>query len=499
MCQPVAVNPIDLSAAALSTAIHERQLSCREVMAAHLDRIDERNPRHNAIVSLRDRESLMAEASHCDDELAAGLSRGWMHGLPVAVKDLAETKGLRTTSGSRLLADHVPDADCLMVQRMRGAGCIVIGKTNVPEFGLGSHTYNEVFGTTGNAYDPSRSAGGSSGGACVALATRMVPIADGSDYMGSLRNPAAWNNVIGLRPSQGRVPGLPTVDAYMSQMSTEGPMARCVLDVALLLATQSGPHPLSPLALDTRLDEFDGIDAATATLAAGTDGRGGISGLRIGWLGDLGGHLAIEPGIIEACESGLRRLAGLGCHVEPATIHIDLQRIWRAWLALRHYSIAGSVGALAGDPAKAALMKPELRWEIDCGMALSALDIARAAQQRTAFHAVMAGLFERFDALVLPAAQVWPFDAAMHWPERIGERPMETYHQWMEVTSYATFAGLPAMSLPVGFSSDGTAPGVPAGLPMGMQVIGRPRGDTDLLVLAHAYEATIDDLGVGSA
>ena len=499
MCQPVTVNPIDLTAAALSTAIHDRQVSCREVMAAHLDRIDDRNPRHNAIVSLRDRESLMAEASQCDDELAAGLSRGWMHGLPVAVKDLAETKGLRTTSGSRLLAEHVPDADCLMVQRMRAAGCIIIGKTNVPEFGLGSHTYNEVFGTTGNAYDPTRSAGGSSGGACVALATRMVPIADGSDYMGSLRNPAAWNNVIGLRPSQGRVPGLPTADAYMSQMSTEGPMARSVLDVALLLATQSGPHPLSPLALDTRLDEFDGIDTTTATLAAGTDGRGGISGLRIGWLGDLDGHLALEPGIVATCESGLGRLTGLGCHVEPARLGIDLQRTWQAWLALRHFSIAGSLGVLARDPAKAALMKPELRWEIDRGMVLSAVDIARAAQQRTAFHAAMVGLFEQFDALVLPSAQVWPFDAALHWPQHIGGRTMDTYHQWMEVTSYATFAGLPAMSLPAGFSDDDTAPGVPAGLPMGMQVIGRPRGDVDLLVLAHAYETTIDDLGVGNA
>ncbi|MFM8311476.1 MAG: amidase [Ilumatobacteraceae bacterium] len=493
------MNPIALSAAELSSAIHDRQFSCREVMAAHLDRIDERNPRHNAIVSLRDREALMAEAGQCDDELAAGLSRGWMHGLPVAVKDLAETQGLRTTSGSRLLADHVPTADCLMVQRMRAAGCIVIGKTNVPEFGLGSHTYNDVFGTTGNAYDPSRSAGGSSGGACVALATRMVPIADGSDYMGSLRNPAAWNNVIGLRPSQGRVPGWPTTDAYMSQMSTEGPMARRVLDVAMLLATQSGPHPLCPLALDTRLDEFDGIDAASATLAAGTDGRGGIGGLRIGWLGDLGGHLAIESGISDACEAGLRRLESLGCHVEYTALDIDLQRTWQAWQVLRQYSIAGSLGSLIGDPAKASLMKPELRWEIEHGLALGAIDIARAAQQRTAFHAAMVGLFERYDALVMPSAQMWPFDASLHWPDRIGDRSMGTYHQWMEVTSYATFAGLPAASLPVGFSTANSAPGVPAGLPMGMQVIGRPRGDVELLVLAHAYEATIDDLGIGDA
>ena len=265
------VNPIDLSAAELSEAIHDRRLSCREVMAAHLDRIDERNPSLNAIVTLRDRDELLADASTCDDELAAGLSRGWMHGLPIAVKDLAETKGIRTTSGSRLLAHHVPDHDCLMVQRMKRAGCIVIGKTNVPEFGFGSHTYNDVFGPTHNAYHHGRSAGGSSGGSAVALATRMVPVADGSDYMGSLRNPPAWNNVFGLRPSQGRVPAWPALDAYLSQMSTEGPMARTVLDLALLLGTQSGPHPMAPLALDTTLDEYATIDSARGALDASAD------------------------------------------------------------------------------------------------------------------------------------------------------------------------------------------------------------------------------------
>lgn len=499
LCKPVHVSPTDLSAAEISLAVHERRISCREVMAAHLDRIAHRNPALNAIVSLRDGDSLMAEAGVCDDELAAGFSRGWMHGMPVAVKDLAETKGLRTTSGSRLLADHVPSSDCLMVQRMRDAGCIVIGKTNVPEFGLGSHTYNEVFGTTVNAYHHGRSAGGSSGGACVALATRMVPIADGSDYMGSLRNPAAWNNVFGMRPSQGRVPAWPVLDAYLAQMSTEGPLGRTVLDVALLLATQSGPHPLVPLALDSALDVFDGVSRATTTLAAGLDGSGGVAGTRVAWLGDLGGHLATEPGVLAACERGMRRLADLGCRVEPAVLPFDLDEAWAAWLTLRHHSIASSLGALAADPGSASLMKPELRWEIDRGMALHGTDLARAARTRTSFHTAVVRLLERFDALVLPSAQVWPFDASLQWPDHISDRSMDTYHRWMEVTTYATFAGLPAISLPVGFSDESSAPGTPPGLPMGMQLIGRPRADIDVLLLAAAYESTIGELRIGGA
>lgn len=488
------MNPIELSAAELSEAIHDRRLSCREVMAAHLDHIDERNPSVNAIVTLRDRDRLLAEASTCDDELAAGLSRGWMHGLPIAVKDLAETKGIRTTSGSRLLADHVPDHDCLMVQRMKRDGCIVIGKTNVPEFGFGSHTYNDVFGVTHNAYHHGRSAGGSSGGSAVALATRMVPVADGSDYMGSLRNPPAWNNVFGLRPSQGRVPAWPALDAYLSQMSTEGPMGRTVLDMALLLGTQSGPHPLVPLSLDSTLDEYRTVASARGALDANAD----LTGRRIGWLGDLDGHLAVEQGILAACGEGLRRLESLGCTVEPVALPMAPDRVWTTWRTWRHQAAAGSLGALAADPASAALMKPELLWEVEHGRSITGADLTRAARDRTTFHTRMVELLSTYDALVLPSAQVWPFAVEQHWPTHVAGREMDTYHRWMEVTTYATLAGLPAVSVPVGFS-DGTTPGVPAGLPMGMQVIGRPRADTDVLGIAHAYEATIGHLGVGAA
>ena len=476
---------VAFSAADLSDAVHAKTVSCREVMAAYLDRIESRNATFNAIVSLRPRDELLAEAAACDEEIAAGLSRGWMHGMPLAVKDLAETKGLRTTSGSPLLADFVPGYDCLMVARMKRAGCIVIGKTNVPEFGLGSHSFNPVFGTTGNAYDPTRSAGGSSGGAAVALATSMVPIADGSDYMGSLRNPAAWNNVFGFRPSQGRVPRWPALDAYLSQMSTEGPMGRTVLDVALLLGTQSGPDRRVPIALDSRLDELDTVASARGALV------GDITGLRVGWLGDLGGHLAMEPGVIDACRSGLVRMESAGCTVDDVMFSMAPERVWSAWLTWRFQAIAARIAPLIADPGRREHVKPEALWEFDHGVELTATEFSRAARDRTTFHTAMVDLFRDVDVLAIPSAQVWPFPAEQRWPQHIGDREMDTYHRWMEVTIYATFAGLPAISVPVGFDQRGLA--------MGMQLIGPPRGDLDVLRAARAYEQTIGSLAVGAA
>ena len=467
----------DYSAAALSEAIHAREISCREVMIAYLDRIDEQNPAVNAIVNLRDSDQLLAEATVCDEELAHDLSRGWMHGMPQAIKDLAETRGLRTTSGSLLLEHWVPDYDCLMVARMKAAGCIVIGKTNVPEFGLGSHTFNDVFGHTRNPFDLTRTAGGSSGGAAAALATRMLPVADGSDYMGSLRNPAGWSNIFGFRPSQGRVPSWPERDGYLSQLSTQGPMGRTVLDIAMLLGTQAGYEPKAPLSLSGRLGEFGSVAAARIAL------DGDPQGTRIGWLGDLDEYLAMEPGILDHCLDGLRSLAALGCQVEPTTFTMPPARVWQAWLVWRHFLVSAGLAPLAADPAKRRLMKPEALWEIDRGLSLTGPQITKAAIDRTSFHASITALFDRFDVLAIPTAQVWPFDASERWPQHIGGREMDTYHRWMEVTSYATFAGLPAISVPVGFDQ--------RGLPMGMQLIGRPRGDADLLRLVAAYETTL--------
>ena len=468
----------ELSAADLSDSIHQRDVSCREVMHAYLDRIEQQNPAVNAIVSLRDGDELLADAAECDEQIGNGESRGWMHGIPQAIKDLAPAKGLPMTMGSRLLEHFVPDFDCLMVSRMKAAGCIVIGKTNVPEFGLGSHTFNDVFGTTRNPFDLSRTAGGSSGGAAVALATHMLPVADGSDYMGSLRNPAAWNNVFGFRPSQGRVPNLPERDAYLAQLGTEGPMARTVLDVALLLGSQAGYDAGSPLSLSGRLDEFATVAGARNALTADP------AGTRVGWLGDLGGHLAIEAGIIECCTSGLRRMEGLGCTVDPAAFKMSPERVWDAWLVWRHVLVSAGLSPLITDPSRRELMKPEALWEVDNGMQVTGPQISRASVERTLFFGSISALFEHFDVLALPTAQVWPFEVGERWPHHIEGREMDTYHRWMEVTSYATFAGLPAISVPVGFDQ--------RGLPMGMQLIGRPRGDVELLRIASAYETTLD-------
>lgn len=474
-----------MSAAELSSAIHDRSVSCREVMAAFLDRIDERNPDLNAIVALRDREELLAGAAARDADLVAGVSHGWMHGFPHAVKDLAETAGLRTTMGSPLLADQVPTFDALHVSRIRAAGAIIIAKTNVPEFGLGSNTYNPVYGLTRNPYDPSRVAGGSSGGAAVALATRMVPVADGSDYMGSLRNPAGWNNIVGFRPSQGRVPSFPARDAFTGQLASDGPMGRTVLDVALLLGTQAGWDRRAPLSTPGRLDAFDGLTAARAALA------GDLAGVRVGWLADLDGHLATEPGILEVCVEALARMESAGASVIPVSLGVDHDRVWEAWLAWRHAAVATTLGPLLASERTASQLKPEARWEAERGLAMSAMDLKRAAIARTDYVLAITALLETVDVLALPTAQMWPFDATVTWPDRIGDRSMDTYHRWMECTIHATFAGLPAVSMPAGFSSNG--------LPAGIQLIGQPHGDVDVLRIAAGYEATIDHLAVGAA
>jgi len=464
----------ELSATALSQAIHARRVSCREVMQAYLGRIARVNPVHNALVSLRDAGELLREADARDAALARGHSAGWMHGMPQAIKDIAPTAGLRSTMGSPLLKDFVPREDGLMVQRMKAAGCIVIGKTNTPEFGLGSHTFNEVFGVTRNAYDPSKSAGGSSGGAAVALATSMLPVADGSDFMGSLRNPAGWNNVFGLRPSQGRVPPWPVADVWVTQLGTEGPMARSVEDLARLLDVQAGPDPRLPLALAKHAPFADALQRVDGTRAT------------VGWLGDLNGHLAVEPGVLEVCEQALRRLEGIGCAIEPTALGVAPEGVWQTWLVWRRWLVAGRIAPFLLKASNRALIKPEALWEHDQGAGLTGAQTLHASAQRSALYQHLLTLFERCDVLALPSAQVWPFDAALRWPTHIGGREMDTYHRWMEVTIFATLAGLPCISVPAGFGA--------AGLPMGLQLIGRPQGEAALLRLALAYERVAQDV-----
>ncbi|MDM0046346.1 amidase [Variovorax dokdonensis] len=462
-------NLTDLDADALSRTIHSRDASCREVMQAYLARIEQVNPRYNAIVNLAPPEALLRQADECDAELSRGHSRGWMHGMPQAIKDTGHAVGFPSTLGSTVYRELMPKVDSLYVSRMKAAGCIVIGKTNMPEFGLGSHTYNDLFGTTRNAWDPDRSAGGSSGGAAVALAQRLLPVADGSDFMGSLRNPAGWNHVFGMRPSQGRVPGWPRPDVWVSQLGTDGPMARNVRDLARLLSIQAGHDPRAPLSIAEGPRDY----VPTQLPAA--------SEFRIGWLGNLDGHLAMEPGILDVCSGALNLFAQAGAQVDSVAHGFDAGSVWQSWLVWRRALVAPNVAAALAVPGAREKIKPEALWEHDSEQGLSFDEFMRASVARTGFHAQMLSLLKDFDALALPSAQLWPFEREMHWPREIAGRKMDTYHRWMEVTLYATFAGLPAVCVPAGFDPSGR-------WPMGLQLIGRPGADAELLRLAAVYE-----------
>jgi len=464
-----------LSASELSDQIHDRQVSCVEVMQVYLQRIDRLNPTYNAIVNQAPADALLAQARHYDQELARGRSRGWLHGIPQAIKDTGHALGFPSTLGSRVLASNMPRADSIMTERMKAAGCIVIGKTNMPELGLGSHTFNTLFGATPNAWDTAVSAGGSSGGAAVALAQRLLPVADGSDFMGSLRNPAGWNHIFGMRPSQGRVPYGPGADVWVDQLGTEGPMARSVRDLARLLATQSGHDPRQPLSLNG-VPDVSGLQYTPDAL----------KGLRMGWLGDLEGHLAVEDGILDVCADALRAMQNAGARVEPMALGYDAQALWDCWLVWRRALVGPKVAALLPLPGAREQLKPEALWEHEHSLTLSYMDFQKASQRRSSFYHHLLKVFETVDVLALPVAQVWPFPIDERWPQKIGKRAMDTYHRWMECTIYATLAGLPAISLPAGFH-----PHKP--WPMGIQLIGKPQGDVALLQVAASYEAVRQD------
>jgi len=463
----------ELSASALSTAIRARNVSCKEVMQAYLGRIHRYNGVYNAIVSMLDDDQLLRLAGEADKELEQGQYRGWMHGMPHAVKDLANAEGFPTVKGSPLLVGSVAEGDDLFISRIRGAGAIFIGKTNTPEFGYGSQSYNPVFGAVRNAYDPRKTSGGSSGGAAVSLATHMLPSADGSDMMGSLRNPAAFNNVIGFRPSQERIPRYPTADGFYQQLATGGPMGRNVEDTIRLLHSIAGPDERDPL---TRTDEIPDYEAFRPRT---------LKGLKIGWLGSYDGYLAMEPGVLDVCETSLQGLTDQGAVVEPCRPQFDMARLWQTWLTFRHWS-ALWIRENYEDPAKRRMLKPEVVWEYEGGLKVTGQDLFDAGIARSEWYTALQTLFEQYDVLALPSAQVFPFSADVHWPKSINGREMDTYHRWMEVVIGGTLSGLPVAALPAGFSE--------RGLPMGMQFIGRMGEDVKLLEFAMAYEQATDHL-----
>jgi amidase len=458
---------VTLDAVALANTIKSRQVSCVEVMEAHLDQIDRMNPRVNAIVSLQPRDVLLAQAQTLDGQLARGEYLGWMHGLPHAIKDLEPTAGIRTTLGSPLFRDFIPKTDSIMVERIKRAGAIIIGKTNVPEFGMGSQTYNPVFGTTLNAYDQTKTAGGSSGGAAVALAMRMLPVCDGSDFAGSLRNPAAFNNVFGFRTSFGRVPS-DLQELFSASFAVHGPMARTVPDLAMLLSVIAGYDARAPLSLHQNPTQF------TESL------KRDFTGARIAWLDDFGGYLPFDAGVLELCRSSLKEFASLGCRIDEVVPDYPLEQLWQSCLTLRSWLVASRYRELYDDPKRRASIKPEAQWEIERGLQVTGRAIADALSARSAWYQVVRALFDKYDFLLAPAGQVFPFDAGIHWPTEVGGRRMDTYHRWMEVMIPITMSGCPALSVPAGFNA--------VGLPMGVQIVGPNHGEMSCLQLAYAYD-----------
>jgi amidase len=451
------------TARGMAAALRRKEISARELVGAHLDRIEACNGAVNAVVTLV-AERALAEATAADDRLVAGEPVGPLHGIPMAHKDTHATAGIRTTKGSPILADEVPAEDELVIERIRAAGAITLGKTNVPEFGAGSHTFNPLFGVTRNPYDLGRSSGGSSGGAAAALATGMHPLADGSDVGGSLRNPASFCNVVGLRPAPGRVPSYPTELAY-STVGVQGPMARTVGDVALLLSVMAGPDPRSPIAIE----EPGSVFAVPLQ-------REDLTGLRVAWSPDLGGSIPVDAAVTAALEPQVRVLEELGATVERADP--DLRGADEVFRTLRAWIFAVSMGPLLARHRDR--MKATLVGNIEEGRRLTGADVARAEILHSALFQRMRRFYEQYDLLALPVSQVPPFPVEMEYPTEIAGVAQGSYLDWMRSAYLISSFGHPAISVPAGFTPDG--------LPVGLQLVGAHRGEAALLQAAHAFE-----------
>ncbi|MET9339860.1 amidase [Nonomuraea sp. NPDC003804] len=438
-----------LTATEMARLVRAREVSAVELLEAHLARIEQVNPAVNAIVTLV-AERALDQAKAAD----AGEPRGPLHGVPVAHKDLVDTAGIRTTYGSPLFAHHVPGQDDLLVERLRKAGAITVGKTNTPEFGTGSHTVNEVFGATRNPYDLSRSAGGSSGGAAAALATGMVPLADGSDMGGSLRNPASFCNVVGLRPTPGRVPDISDTAAWYT-LAVSGPMARTVEDLELMLSVMSGFDPRSPYAI---------------TEPYTPDPETSVRGLRVAFSPDLGG-LPVDPETAAVTEAAVRVLDRLGAVVERVDLDLsdadDAFRTYRAW----YYALSfGELERLGANTA----------WNVEQGRTVTGADLARAEKLRSGLYQRMAAFFDTYDVLVAPVSQVPPFPVERPYVDEINGVKLPDYLAWMRSAYWISVLHAPAASVPAGFTS--------TGLPVGVQVVGRPFADARVLRVARAFE-----------
>jgi amidase len=450
-----------LPATDLARLIRTKKLSVQDVMDAHLTQIERINPKVNAIVTFLP-EQAMAQAKAADEVLAKNPATGPLFGLPIAHKDLIPTRGIRTTFGSLVFKDFIPEEDGLIVERLKNAGAITIGKTNVPEFGAGAQTYNEVFGETLNPYDTSKTCGGSSGGAAVALACGMMPIADGSDLGGSLRIPANFCNVVGFRPSPGRVPTWPALVGWYP-ISVQGPMARTVTDVALMLSAIAGPDPRSPIAIT----ESGGLFSKPLERS--------FKKARVAWTRDLGG-LPVDHQVTNVIEQQRPVFEDLGCVIDESapdfTDAHEIFKILRAWRFEFAYS------ELLPDHRDQ--LKDTVIWNIEEGIKLSGPQIGQAERRRTELYHRVREFMETYEFMVLPVNQVLPFDVKQRYVTEINGEQMETYIDWMKSCYFISVTGLPAISVPCGFTPDG--------LPVGVQIVGRHQDDFGVLQLAYAFE-----------
>jgi amidase len=459
------VNACDLcfmSARELATLVHSRKLSARELMAAQLGQINRLNPKINAIVAKLDDDKCLALADEADRRIAKRGRVGPLHGIPIAFKDLEPAVGFPWTRGSPIYKDEVPTEDSVLVERLRRAGALPIGKTNVPEFGMGSHTYNKVYGTTVNPYDVTSSAGGSSGGAGAALATGLLTLADGSDLGGSLRNPANFNNIVALRPTVGLVPTAPTAMPFLGFL-VKGPMTRSVGDTAFLLSVMAGADSRDP-----------GCYPSDPSLFAKPLDRS-FKGVRVAWCPDLGG-LPLDRRVRAVLEAQRKSFEALGCIVEEAWPDLGgadkiflVVRMWRSWNLL---------GPLLREHREQ--MKPEAVWEVDSGSRFSAADIAGAMVQHGELMERMRRFQEKYEFVLCAVNQVPPFDATIDWPKEIEGVKMENYVAWMKSAYWISVTFCPAISVPAGFTAEG--------LPVGIQIVGRYRDDLGVLQIAHAFE-----------
>jgi amidase len=451
-----------MSGRELTSLIRARKLSALEVMTAHLDQIKRVNPKINAIVAKLDDQQCLVLADEADRHLARGDPVGPLHGLPFAFKDLEPAVGFPFTRGSPVFKDEMPAEDSVLVERLRRAGVIPIGKTNVPEFGMGSHTYNMVYGTTVNPYDLTKSAGGSSGGAGAALAAGLLPLADGSDLGGSLRNPANFNNVVALRPTVGLVPAAPTPLPFVG-FTVKGPMARSVADAAFLLSVLAGADPRDPASYPS--------DASVFAKALDRN----VKGVRIAWCPDLGG-LPLDHRVRSVLEAQRKTFEGLGCIVEEACP--DLRGADRIFLDIRMWMSWNALGPLLEKHREQ--MKPEAIWQIESGARLTGADIAEAMVHHGELLDRMRRFQENYEFLMCAVNQIPPFDAKLDWPKEIEGVKMEHYIAWMKSTYWISSTFRPAISVPAGFTSEG--------LPVGIQIVGRYRDDLGVLQMAHAFE-----------